>query len=160
MTENHLTASEDNPGVLALPPLLYAGSFAVVLVLRWFWPMPIFHSSAGLWFGAVLIVFGVGIAVWGRRAMHAAGTNVDPALPTTTIVTSGPFRFCRNPLYGALTLIYLGLTLAFNTWLGMVLLIPLLVMMHFGVVLREERYLEHKFGEAYRRYRSKVRRYL
>jgi protein-S-isoprenylcysteine O-methyltransferase Ste14 len=92
--------------------------------------------------------------------MHAAGTNVNPALPTTTIVTSGPFRFCRNPLYGALTLIYLGLTFAFNTWLGMVLLVPLLVIMHFGVVLREERYLEHKFGEAYRLYRSRVRRYL
>jgi hypothetical protein len=57
-------------------------------------------------------------------------------------------------------LIYSGLTLAFNTWWGIVLLVPLLVIMHFGVVLREERYLEQNFGEAYRQYRSKVRRYL
>jgi len=60
----------------------------------------------------------------------------------------------------ALTLIYLGLTLAFNTWWGIVVLVPLLIIMHRGVVLREERYLGEKFGESYRQYRSKVRRYL
>src|SRR5262245_5892949 len=96
----------------------------------------------------------------GRRTMQAAGTNVNPALPTTAIVTSGPFRFSSNPLYLALTLLYLGLTLAFNTWWGIVVLVPVLIIMHRGVVLREKRYLEHKFGETYRRYRSKVRRYL
>ena len=92
--------------------------------------------------------------------MHAAGTNVNPALPTTATVASGPFRFSRNPLYLALTLLYLGLTLAFNTWWGIVVLVPVLIIMHHGVVLREERYLEQKFGETYRQYRSKVRRYL
>src|SRR5262249_48416503 len=56
--------------------------------------------------------------------------------------------------------LYLGLTLAFNTWWGIVVLVPVLIIMHRGVVLREERYLEHKFGETYRQYRSKVRRYL
>jgi protein-S-isoprenylcysteine O-methyltransferase Ste14 len=73
---------------------------------------------------------------------------------------SGPFRFSRNPLYLALTLLYLGLTLALNTWWGIVLLVPVLIIMHWGVILREERYLEQKFGESYRQYRSKVRRYL
>jgi protein-S-isoprenylcysteine O-methyltransferase Ste14 len=92
--------------------------------------------------------------------MEAAGTNINPALPATTIVTSGPFRYSRNPLYCALTLLYLGLTLAVNTWWGVVLLFPLLIVMHTGVVLREERYLERKFGEPYRQYRSRVRRYM
>lgn len=91
--------------------------------------------------------------------MQAAGTNVNPALPTTAIVTAGPFRLSRNPLYLALTLLYFGLTLAFNTWWGIVVLVPLLIIMHRGVVLREERYLEQKFGENYRQYRSKIRRY-
>jgi len=81
-------------------------------------------------------------------------------MPTTAIVKSGPFRFYHNPLYLALMLLYLGLTLAFNTWWGIVLLVPVLIIMHCGVVLREERYLEQKFGETYRQYRSKVRRYL
>ena len=92
--------------------------------------------------------------------MLAAGTNIDPTLPTTAMVVSGPFQFSRNPLYVALTLVYLGLTLLANTGWGLVMLVPLLIVMHRGVVLREERYLEHKFGESYRGYRSRVRRYL
>jgi protein-S-isoprenylcysteine O-methyltransferase Ste14 len=139
--------------------LLYAGAFVVVLVLRWFWSMPIFGHAVGLWPGLALVVLGVGIAAWGRRTLQTAGTNVNPALPATAIVTSGPFRVSRNPLYFALTLVYCGLTLAFNTWWGLVVLVPLLIIMHRGVVLREERYLEQKFGEPYRQYCSEVRRY-
>ena len=56
--------------------------------------------------------------------MHAAGTNISPLRPATAVVTTGPFRFSRNPLYLALTLLYLGLTLAFNTWWGIVVLVP------------------------------------
>ena len=155
-----MATSTDKPGVATRPPLLYGGAFVLVLVFRWFWPMPIFGHAVALWPGLALFVLGAGIAAWGRRTMQAAGTNVNPALPTTAIVASGPFRFSRNPLYLALTLLYLGLTLAFNTWWGIVVLVPVLIIMHRGVVLREERYLEQKFGETYWQYRSKVRRYL
>ena len=155
-----MAAPADNPGVIARPPLLYGAAFVVVVVLRWFWPMPILGHAVALWTGLALLALGVGIVTWGRKPLQAAGTNVNPALPTTAIVTSGPFRFSRNPLYLALTLLYSGLTLAFNTWWGIVVLIPLLIIMHRGVVLREERYLEQKFGETYPQYRSKVRRYL
>jgi protein-S-isoprenylcysteine O-methyltransferase Ste14 len=85
---------------------------------------------------------------------------VDPTLPTTAIVTSGPYQYSRNPLYLGLTLIFVGLTLTMNTWWGIVALIPLVMVMHNAVVLREERYLAEKFGESYRQYRAKVRRYL
>ncbi len=155
-----MATSADNPVVVARPPLLYGAAFVVVLVFRWFWPMPIFDNAAALWPGLALVMFAVGIALWGRRALLAAGTNVNPSLPTTAIVTSGPFRFSRNPLYMALTLLYFGLTLAVNTWWGIVVLVPLLIIMHRGVVLREERYLEAKFGESYRQYCSVIRRYL
>ena len=155
-----MAGSTDNPGVIVLPPLLYGAAFVVVLVLRWFWPLPIVGHTVTLWVGIVLLVLGIGIAIWGRRSMQVAGTNISPSLPATTIVTSGPFRFSRNPLYEALTLVYLGLTLAFNTWWGIVFLVPVLVIMHQGVVLSEERYLGKKFGDSYQQYRSKVRRYL
>jgi protein-S-isoprenylcysteine O-methyltransferase Ste14 len=155
-----MPTSADNPGVVALPPLLYGAAFVVVLVFRWFWPMPILAQAVALWSGLGLVALGVGTAAWGRRTMQAAGTNINPTLPATAIVTSGPFRFSRNPLYLALTLLYLGLTLSFNTWWGIVVLVPLIIIMHRGVVLREERYLERKFGESYRQYRSRVRRYL
>jgi protein-S-isoprenylcysteine O-methyltransferase Ste14 len=158
--QNNLTTSADNPGVAVLPPLIYGAAFIVVLALRWFWPMPIHGHAVALWFGLALIVLAVAIAIWGRRTMHAAGTNISPLRPTTVLVTSGPFRFSRNPLYLALTFLYLGLTFAFNTWWGIIVLIPLFIIMHRGVVVREERYLEQKFGETYRRYRATVRRYL
>jgi protein-S-isoprenylcysteine O-methyltransferase Ste14 len=158
MTESRAAIPADNAGVIARPPLLYGAAFVAVLVLRWFRPMPI--AAIALWPGVGLVVLGVGILIWGRGALRTAGTNMDPVHPTTAIVTSGPFRFSRNPLYLALTLLYCGLSLAVNSWWGGVVLAPLLVVMHRGVVLREERYLERKFGETYRRYRSQVRRYL
>jgi len=154
-----MTSSADNPGVVALPPVLYGVAFLVVLVVRSLWPMPIF-PAAYLWPGLTVAVIGIGIAIWGRRTMRAAGTNINPSLPALAIVQSGPFRYSRNPLYLALTLLFLGLTLAVNTWWGIVVLVPLASVMHVGVVLREERYLDQKFGEAYRQYRSRVRRYL
>jgi protein-S-isoprenylcysteine O-methyltransferase Ste14 len=143
-----------------LPPLLYGAALIVILALRWFWPMPILGHGAALWSGLVLVAFAVTIAMWGRRAMHAARTNISPLRPATAVVTNGPFRFSRNPLYVSLTLLYLGLTFAFNTWWGIVGLVPLLIVMHYGVIVREEHYLEQKFGETYRQYRSTVRRYI
>jgi protein-S-isoprenylcysteine O-methyltransferase Ste14 len=160
LNEHRVATERDSPRVVVLPPFLYGGAFLVMLALRWFWRMPIAAPVATLWPGIVLSVLAVGIAIAGRRTMEAAGTNVNPMLPTTAIVTSGPFRFSRNPLYVALTLLFLGLTLAFDTWWGIILLPPVLLVMHYGVVLREERYLERKFGEPYRQYRSRVRRYL
>jgi len=150
----------DNPGVVVRPPVLFGAAFIAVLVLRWFWPMPILGHAMTLLLGLVLLLLGLAIVIPGRRALRAAGTNVNPSLPTTVIVASGPFRFSRNPLYVGLTLLYCGLTLAFNTWWGLVLLVPILIIMHRGVVLREERYLEQKFGETYRQYCSRVGRYL
>lgn len=150
----------DNPGVLARPPLLYGGALIAALALHWLWPMPILDHAIALGAGLPLIALGVGIAIAGRRALQAAATKIDPMRPTTAIVTSGPYRFSRNPLYVALTLLFVGLTLAVDTWWGIVVLVPLVIVMHCGVVRREERYLEQKFGEPYRQYRSRVRRYL
>src|SRR5262245_23101196 len=144
----------DNPGVVVRPPLLYLAALAAMLVLRWLWPLPILGGAA-FWPGLALVVFGVGILIWGRR-----GTNVDPLLPSTAVVTSGPYRFSRNPLYVGLAIVYLGLTLTFDAWWGIVLLALVLIVMHLGVIQREERYLERKFGDGYRQYRSAVRRYL
>jgi protein-S-isoprenylcysteine O-methyltransferase Ste14 len=155
-----MNAPTDNPGVIARPPLLYAGVLIVALLVNLIWPLPIFADKLGRWCGLLLVVLGAGIVVWGRNSLVSSGTSVDPGLPTTAIVTSGPYRFSRNPLYVGLTALFLGLTMTMNTWWGILALIPLLTVMHNSVILREERYLEAKFGETYRRYRAAVRRYL
>src|SRR2546430_3781037 len=157
MTETTTAASADNPGVIVWPPLLYGGALIVVLILRAVWPMPIVAATT-VWLGLAFVVIGLAIMATGRRTMTAAGTNVNPSRPATTIVSSGPFRFTRNPLYVRVTLIFGGLTLALDTWWGFIVLVPVLITMHFGVVLREERYLKRKFGEPYRQYRARGRR--
>jgi len=149
----------DRPDVVGMPPLLFGGAFLVVLLARLVWPLRIVEGSL-LAPGLALAASGIGLAIWGRRTMVAAGTNVRPTQPALAIVTGGPFRFSRNPLYCALTLLYLGLTAMANTWWGVIMLAPLLLVMHFGVVLREERYLERKFGDTYLDYKRRVRRYL
>src|SRR5918996_358544 len=98
MTENRIATAVDNAGVVVLPPLLYGVAFVAVLALRWFWPLPILGRAIALWAGIALAMIAVAIAVWGGRTMRLAGTNVNPSLPTTVVVTSGPFRFSRNPL--------------------------------------------------------------
>ena len=87
------------------------------------------------------------------------GTNVRPDQPTLAIVTDGPFRFTRNPLYLATTGLYVAIALVVYS-LALVLLAPMLVVLDWGVIRREERYLEAKFGEPYRVYRARVRRWL
>jgi protein-S-isoprenylcysteine O-methyltransferase Ste14 len=149
----------DNAGVIVRPPLLYAVALAAMLALRWLWPLPIF-SGAAFRSGLALVALAVGLLIWGRQTLVTGGTNVDPSLPSTAVVTSGPYRFSRNPLYMGLAVVYLGLTLALDTWWGIILLALVLIVMHRGVIQREERYLERKFGEGYRQYRAAVRRYL
>jgi protein-S-isoprenylcysteine O-methyltransferase Ste14 len=152
---------KDRAGVIAPPPLIYLSGILIGLALnRWWRPCPIFPVATWRWSGLVLVLAGVALIIAGRRAMLAAQTNINPFKPTTSIVSSGPFGFTRNPLYVSMILIYLGLTLVANTWWSLPLLVPVLLLIHFGVVLREERYLERKFGDSYREYRARVGRYL
>jgi protein-S-isoprenylcysteine O-methyltransferase Ste14 len=149
----------DNPGVIVWPPLLLGAVVSVVLVLGWLWPLPAFPRPAALWVGVALLLVGAALNVWGVVSLRKAGTNINPSLPATALVISGPFRFSRNPLYVAGSVLLFGLALALNNLWGALALVPLSAVMHYGVILREERYLEAKFGESYRQYCSTVRRY-
>ena len=155
-----MSSAPDKPNVIAFPGLLYAAAFAAAVGLHLVWPLPILPAEIARWAGVALCVAGAILILWGVATMRAAKTNIYPELPATALVTTGPFRFTRNPLYVALTILFLGLALEMNTFWGIVVLVPLLAVMHYGVILREERYLERKFGESYRHYRSTVRRYL
>jgi protein-S-isoprenylcysteine O-methyltransferase Ste14 len=87
-------------------------------------------------------------------------TSVMPYSPTTAIIQSGPFRLTRNPLYVAMTLLYIGVALIMNTAWPLLLLPLVLVIVHRGVIQREERYLEQKFGDEYISYKERVRRWI
>lgn len=150
----------DRPGIVILPPVLMALALVLVLVLHHFFPFPVGARPLATALGIVLGVSGIGSAAWGRVTLVKSGTNVNPLKPTTAIVTGGPFRFTRNPLYFGVMSLFVGLFATHWHLVGLVVLIPVFLILHSGVVLREEAYLERKFGDSYQSYKSAVRRYL
>jgi protein-S-isoprenylcysteine O-methyltransferase Ste14 len=156
------SGAPDVAGVIALPPLIFLGFLAAATVLEAILPLPIpvAHSLARYVAGAVLAAGGFVMIAMGTRRFAAAGTNIPPTLPTTALVVDGIYRRTRNPLYLGLTLIYLGLGVAAGSLWAVGLVVPLLSVINVGVVTREERYLERKFGDAYRAYKARVRRWV
>jgi protein-S-isoprenylcysteine O-methyltransferase Ste14 len=151
--------SPDNPGVIAPPPLIYLVALVVGILAQLVVPFHLFVPTAVRWIGAALIPVAFALAMFARTSFVRAGTSPNPYKPVVALVTHGPFKFSRNPMYVAFALLYLGIILVMrNGWL-LVLLPVTMVLMHLGVILREEQYLGRKFGEEYRMYRGRVRRY-
>jgi len=151
--------SGDHPGVVIFPPLLFVICVVIGVAAHFVCP---YRLHLGPW---ALFAFALGLAAlllaqWGKRTMRAAGTNVRPNLPTLSIVDTGPFAHTRNPLYLALILLYTSIGLALQSPAFLVVLVPMVLVLRFGVVLREERYLDAKFGDAYRGYKARVRRWI
>jgi len=155
-----MATSSDHPQVIIFPPLLFLIALVAMIGLHWLWSLPIGGEAIVFWMGIALIVMAPSLAIWGFRSLKKAQTNVSPYQPTTAIVAGGPFSYTRNPLYIALTLLLLGISLAIGTWWGLILLVPTMLVLHYGIILREERYLEQKFAAPYLDYKTKVRRYL
>lgn len=151
--------ARDIAGVIAPPPLIYVGPLIAGLLLdRW---VPIGGLPSGP--ARLLGTFGLvafSIVVFAVVAFRRAGTRPEPWKPTTALVTSGPYRFTRNPMYLGFTLLYLGLALWFGGYWTLMLLPPVLVVMIHGVIRREEAYLSRLFGTEYDDYRQRVRRWL
>ncbi len=150
----------DRPGVIAPPPLIYLLFFLAGLAIDLVWPLPLLPQWVQYVFGLALVILSGMLIAWTLSMFRRAGTSLNIREPTTALIIRGPFRFSRNPAYISLSLLYLGLAVASGGLWGLVLLVPALAVMHFGVILREERYLERKFGEEYRRYKANVRRWL
>ena len=151
----------DTANVIFRPPFAWAVAVLAGLALNWLMPLPFVPAAAPAgWLGAMVFVLALALFSWAIVTITRAGSNVPTKLPTTTIVESGPYRFTRNPIYLGMFLGLIGLAIAFdNLWLLM-MLVPFVLVIRYGVVAREEPYLERKFGELYRGYRSRVRRWL
>jgi len=150
----------DNPGVLAPPPLIYAGALAAGLLANRRYHMPILPRRIARTLGWPLVACGLAVGFLGSREMRRAETTLDPRKPATTIVTGGPFRYTRNPLYLSMTLIYGGISALADALLPVLLLPIVLRLMRRGVIEREERYLERKFGDEYIEYKVRTPRWI
>lgn len=151
----------DTAQVIVRPPLAWGLAVLAGLLLNWLVPLPFLPDEVppgGL--GALVFVLALALVAWAIVTMTRAGSNVPTNLPTTTIVESGPYRFTRNPIYLGMFLGLIGLAIAFDSLWLLATLVPFALVIRYGVVAREEAYLERKFGDVYRGYRSRVRRWL
>ena len=142
------------------PPLIYIVGLGAGFGLEALFPSaslpPVLAWSVG---GGVLVA-GLVLAGAFFAAFRRARTPVDLRKATSAIVTTGPYRWSRNPGYVSLTLIYAGIAVLASVLWAFVSLIPTLVVIEYGVIRREERYLERKFGQEYLAYKARTRRWL
>ncbi|TIL35420.1 isoprenylcysteine carboxylmethyltransferase family protein [Mesorhizobium sp.] len=155
--------SRDHPGVVAPPPLVFAGFLAAgVLADKYVsgWSLLVHALPAQVL--AVVLLGGAGLVFLAGALglFRRAGTRPEPWQPTSAIVTGGVYRVTPNPMYVGMALVYAAVALAVGSPLAMALLPAAILVVHRGVVLREERYLERKFGDEYVAYRARVRRWL
>jgi protein-S-isoprenylcysteine O-methyltransferase Ste14 len=152
----------DTPNVIVLPPLIFLASLALAALLEATLPFALLPLPRvfGYGLGALLVLAGLILLLLGARRFNAAGTNIPPTLPATALVVTGPYRWSRNPLYLAMIVMYVGLGIAALSLWALLLAVPLILLLNYGVIIREEAYLERKFGAEYRAYRARVRRWI
>jgi protein-S-isoprenylcysteine O-methyltransferase Ste14 len=155
------SGTADTAEVLVRPPLAWAVSAVVGIALGWLVPLRFVPSAVpATWLGGIVFVAALVLFAWAVTSMTRAGSNVPTSMPSKIIVATGPYRFTRNPIYLGMMLSLVGLAIAFDSvWLLAALVVFFLVI-RYGVVAREEVYLERKFGDDYRSYRAHVRRWL
>ena len=159
--ERAMDMRSDTAAVIIRPPLALLLAIMAGLALNRFVPLSFLPPDLpALWLGAAAFAVGLALAIWAITTMTRAGSNVPTNLPTTTIVERGPYRFTRNPIYLGMFLALIGLTVALDNFWLLAMLVLFAIVIRYGVVAREEAYLERKFGDVYRSYRSRVRRWL
>lgn len=155
-------APPDHSNVIAPPPFIYGAAVLAGLALHWWvWPLPLpLEGNAAHYAGWAVMAPGLLLMFWAMRSFARADTAIIPYNTTTTIVPTGPYRFSRNPMYISMALVQIGFALMFATAWILILLIPTMLVIRYGVIAREERYLERKFGAGYLDYKNRVRRWL
>lgn len=153
-------AAPDHAHVIAPPPLIYAGALVTGLLLQRLAPWPFLSRPLARIAGMCLVMLNFLVGVPAIVAMRRAHTHLNPRQPTTALVTGGPYRYTRNPIYLSFTMLYAGIALLANSLWAMLLLPGVLVLMSRGVIAREEQYLERRFGGVYLQYKARVRRWM
>jgi protein-S-isoprenylcysteine O-methyltransferase Ste14 len=150
----------DTAGVVAPPPLIYLGALGIGFGLDAAIGTGSLPSTVARPIGAASIVTGVGLLGSFLSAFQRARTPVDPYTPSEAIVTDGPYRLTRNPAYLGMALTYAGIAIVSNAPWALAPLPVAIAIIDRGVIAREERYLERKFGTPYVDYKRRVRRWM
>jgi protein-S-isoprenylcysteine O-methyltransferase Ste14 len=150
----------DTAGVIAPPPLIYLSALGVGFGLDAVVGTGSMPARVAVPVGAASIATGVALMGSFLGAFRRAQTPVDPYTPSEAIVTDGPYKLTRNPAYLGMALAYAGIAIASNKPWALVPLPVAIAVIDRGVIAREERYLERKFGTPYEEYKRRVRRWI
>jgi protein-S-isoprenylcysteine O-methyltransferase Ste14 len=150
----------EHSGVLIPPPFFYVIPLGIGVLIHRLHPISLMPREVAVLLGIPLAVLGIALIAFAMVLFFRARTSPIPIKPTTAIVETGPYRFTRNPMYLGLALLYLGVTLWVDTFWPLLFLPLVIFMVQRFVIAREERYLEAKFGESYRGYKGRVRRWI
>jgi protein-S-isoprenylcysteine O-methyltransferase Ste14 len=160
VSEEAASGDRDSSGVRIPPPLFFLAGLLVGCGLEQLFPI----DGAPDAFRVAACV--IGVALWlvldgtAMLRLRRAGTSMIPFNPTTALVTSGPYRFTRNPMYLGMAFLYVGLAVGFDVIWALIVLPSMIVAIDRLVIAREETYLLRKFGQSYRDYMARVRRWL
>lgn len=157
------STGRDTAGVIAPPPLIALGAVIVGLVADYWQPIGVIGAlvprTVRFVLAAALVLAAGILALSALQRFRSARTHVEPWKPSTALVTTGIYAKTRNPMYQALGLLVLAVVFGAASDWTLVAGVVAAVILHFGVVVREERYLAAKFGEDYLRYKTRVPRY-
>jgi protein-S-isoprenylcysteine O-methyltransferase Ste14 len=167
--EQPVQIDQDSPRVRFPPPLIYLGALLLGIGVD-----QLIGTRSGLarlhgfglsaevriWIAVAVLAAGLIIGLLAAGLFRRAGTDVKPWRSSTALVTDGPYRWTRNPMYLGMSLVYVGLAFAADSLAALLLLIPVVIIIQTQVIAREERYLEGKFGDEFRAYKTRVRRWL
>ncbi len=151
---------QDKAGVVAPPPLIYLGALIFGLLLNRKFPISFLPRRMARSLGWPLLGGGVLLLGWFECAMRQADTPTSPYKPVEHVATGGPFRYTRNPGYLSMAMIYAAIASLANALWPILLLPGTLLVIQRGIIEREERYLERKFGKEYLDYKAQVRRWI
>ncbi len=154
------SSPSDSADVRFPPPVLFGLGFGLGWVLEAAWPTTLASHGLRATVGWTLLSLGAGTLLLALREFRRQRTTIHPGRSSAALIESGPFRYTRNPLYLALTLQYVGVSLLLDTIWPLVFVLPVLGALRYWVIAREEEYLERRFGDEYVRYRNRVHRWL
>jgi protein-S-isoprenylcysteine O-methyltransferase Ste14 len=153
-----LTPNRDTPGVIAPPPVIFGAGLGFGFLFHSWIPFNLLPPGLRRPLAIALGILGISCLV-ALIQFWRAGTSPEPWRPATRLVTGGIYRISRNPMYVGMTLLYLAASCWWNSAWPVVLLPAVIMVMHLGVIRREEAYLRGKFGQAYADYANRVRRW-
>ncbi len=148
-----------SPDIITFPSVIFVVFLIIGLITDRALSDILNISGYPMTFGLSFIILGILLLVWSCLTFATAKTCIDVRKSTKQLVTIGPYKYSRNPMYLGYVLMYLGISIFFGHMATLLLLIPCLFALHYFAIEKEENYLKTKFGEQYLTYSSRVRRW-